>query len=152
MSALLVHAAHAILAQTNPTIPTNPANPTAPATTPTGPEFPTVLLTSLVFSSMACALIILFLPERTRDQRGRIRIMGLVGTVIPLLFTVGGLNFQMGQEFSGGTISFEEKHNWIDSFPIHATYTWASTASPCRCSSSPPSPSPWRRWRPGATT
>jgi NADH-quinone oxidoreductase subunit M len=102
----------------NPTLPTNPAAPTTPA----GAQFPTVLLTALVFSSMACALIVLFLPERTPDQRGRIRIMGLVGTVIPLLFTLGGLNFQMGQEFSGGTISFEEKHDWITGFPIHATY------------------------------
>jgi len=105
----------------NPGAPTNPAAPTAP-TTPTAPPFPTVLLTALIFSALACALIILFLPERTKDERGRIRIMGLVGTLIPLLFTLGGLNFQMGQEFSGGTISFEEKHSWIDAFPIHATY------------------------------
>jgi NADH-quinone oxidoreductase subunit M len=111
-----------ILAQAQPVLPSNPSNPAAPTPTPTGPEFPTVLLTALVFSSLACALIILFMPERTRDQRGRIRIMGLVGTVVPLLFTLGGLNFQMGQEFSGGTISFEEKHSWIDAFPIHATY------------------------------
>lgn len=110
-----------VLAQSSPVLPTNPSNPTAPAA-PAGPEFPTVLLTALVFSSLACALVILFLPERTRDQRGRIRIMGLVGTAVPLLFTLGGLNFQMGQEFSGGTISFEEKHGWIDAFPIHATY------------------------------
>ncbi len=111
-----------ILAQAQPpTLPTNPANPTQPAT-PAGPEFPTVLLTALIFSSLACALIVLFMPERTRDQRGRIRIMGLVGTVVPLLFTLGGLNFQMGQEFSGGTISFEEKHSWINAFPVHATY------------------------------
>jgi NADH-quinone oxidoreductase subunit M len=123
MNALLAQAVH-VIAQANPLTPTNPTLPTTPTTpaTPTGPEFPTVLLTALIFSSLACALVILFLPERTRDQRGRIRIMGLVGTVIPLLFTLGGLNFQMGQEFSGGTISFEEKHSWISAFPIHATY------------------------------
>jgi NADH-quinone oxidoreductase subunit M len=103
-----------------PISPGAPTTPTAPATPAN--DFPTVLLTALIFSSLAMALIILFLPERTRDQRGRIRILALVGTVIPLLFTLGGLNFQMGQEFSGGTVSFEEKHNWITTFPIHASY------------------------------
>ncbi|HXA27401.1 MAG TPA: NADH-quinone oxidoreductase subunit M [Candidatus Angelobacter sp.] len=116
-----------LIAQAQPIIPGNPTTPTLPTTptTPTTPpaaQFPTVLLTALIFSSLACALIILFLPERTRDQRARVRIMGLVGAVIPLLFTLGGLNFQMGQEFSGGTISFEEKHDWISAFPVHATY------------------------------
>jgi len=116
---------HAVLAQAqntipNPIAPTSPANPTT-TTTPAS-EFPTVLLTALVFSSLAIALIIVFLPERTRDQRGRIRILGLVGAAIPLLFTLGGLNFQVSQEFSGGTIAFEEKHPWISSFPIHSNY------------------------------
>jgi NADH-quinone oxidoreductase subunit M len=116
-------ALHGLLAQTTPVNPLNPANPASPTTTaPTGGEFPTVLLTALVFSSLACALVILFMPERTKDQRGRIRIMGLVGAVVPLLFTLGGLNFQVSQEFSGGTISFEENHPWITGFPIHANY------------------------------
>jgi NADH-quinone oxidoreductase subunit M len=115
-----------LLAQTpvnpvNPVNPLNPANPAAPTTPPPTP-FPTVLLTALIFSSLAAALIILFMPERTKDQRGRIRIMGLVGAAVPMLFTLGGLNFQVSQEFSGGTISFEEKHPWITGFPIHADY------------------------------
>jgi NADH-quinone oxidoreductase subunit M len=114
-------APHLLAQAQQPITPPNPTNPAAP-TTPAGHEFPTVLLTALIFSSVAIALIIAFLPERTRDQRGRIRVMALVGTVVPLLFTLGGLNFQMGQEFSGGTISFEEKHDWITAFPIHATY------------------------------
>jgi NADH-quinone oxidoreductase subunit M len=109
-----------LLAQTTPVSPTSPTSPTAP-TTPTS-TFPTVLLTALIFSSLACAIVILFMPERTRDQRGRIRIMGLVGAGVPLLFALGGLNFQISQEFSGGTISFEEKHPWITGFPIHADY------------------------------
>jgi proton-translocating NADH-quinone oxidoreductase chain M len=115
---------HALLAQAQ-TVPGNPVAPTAPAapapTTPTS-EFPTILLTAMLFSSLAIALIILFLPERTRDQRGRIRIMGLVGAAIPLLFTLGSLNFQVSQDFNGGTIAYEEKHAWITGFPIHATY------------------------------
>ncbi|HEV7677795.1 MAG TPA: NADH-quinone oxidoreductase subunit M [Candidatus Dormibacteraeota bacterium] len=111
---------HAILAQTGTGLPTTPTTPT-PTTTPAS-TFPTILLTALIFSSMAIAVIILFLPERTRDQRGRIRIMGLVGAAIPMLFTLGGLNFQVSQEFSGGTVSFEEKHAWVTSFPIHIDY------------------------------
>lgn len=125
----LQHLVHALVAQAqtvpnpvNPVAPTSPTAPTAPTTTPTGAEFPTVLLTALIFSSLAIALIVLFLPERTKDQRGRIRILGLVGAAIPLLFALGATNFQVSQELSGGTISFEEKHPWITSFPIHVDY------------------------------
>ena len=133
----LHNALYAVLAQANPIIPGGaggvpggvpggaPATPTGPGaqtTTTAAAQFPTVLLTALVFSSLAIALIIAFMPERTRDQRGRIRILGLVGAAIPMLFALGGLNFQVSQEFSGGTIAFEEKHPWITGFPIHADY------------------------------
>jgi NADH-quinone oxidoreductase subunit M len=117
---------HALVAQAqtvpNPLSPTTPTAPPSPTTTTPAAEFPTVLLTALVFSSLAIALIILFMPERTKDQRGRIRVLGLVGAAIPLLFVLGGTNFQVSQEFSGGTIAFEEKHAWITGFPIHADY------------------------------
>ena len=102
----------------NPGAPT--PNPTAPATPPAA-TFPTVLLTALVFSSLAAALVILFMPERTRDQRGRIRIMALVGALVPMVFTLGGLNFEINQEFNQG-IAFEEKHSWITSFALHVDY------------------------------
>jgi len=124
------HLVHALVAQAqqgipNPVVPgapTVPTSPAAPTTAPTGAEFPTVLLTAMIFSSLAIALIVLFMPERTKDQRGRIRILGLVGAAIPLLFVLGGTNFQVSQELSGGTVSFEEKHPWITGFPIHVDY------------------------------
>lgn len=133
MTGMLLHhgvaTLHSLVAQvgnplTNPGAPVNPANPSTPGASTTTPasEFPTVLLTAMLFSSLACALVILFMPERTKDQRGRIRIMGLVGSVVPLLFILGGLNFEVSQEFSGGTIAFEENHPWITGFPIHSNY------------------------------
>jgi len=96
--------------------------PGGTGTTTPASEFPTVLLTAMIFSSLAIALIMLFMPERTRDQRGRIRVLALIGALVPLAFIAGGLNFQVSQEFSGGTVSFEEKHAWITSFPIHVDY------------------------------
>jgi NADH-quinone oxidoreductase subunit M len=121
MNHLLFH----VLAQVNqvpPINPTAPGSPTSPTTTAPVSEFPTVLLTALIFSSLAVALVIVFMPERTQDQRNRIRIMGLVGAAVPMLFALGGLNFQVSQELSGGTIAFEERHPWITSFPIHSNY------------------------------
>lgn len=99
--------------------PTNPGGTTAPTVTT---QFPTLVLTSLVWSSAAVALIIPFLPERTAEQRSRIRLVALAGTIVPFLFAVLGFNYQISQEFIGGTTAFEERHAWITAFGIHSNY------------------------------
>jgi NADH-quinone oxidoreductase subunit M len=103
-----------------PTPPVVP-NPTPTPTTPQS-EFPTLVLSSLIWSSAAVALLILFLPERTAEQRSRIRIVALVGTAIPFLIALFGFNFQINQEFVGGTTAFEERHHWITAFSLHSDY------------------------------
>ena len=123
MTGVSVHAFQLmnVLAQVNPITPPTPTNPTSPTTT-TGGEFPTVVLSALIWSSAAAALIILVMPERTPDQRSRIRILALVGTVVPLLIAFFSTNYQINQEFTGGTLALEEKHSWITAFSIHANY------------------------------
>ncbi|TMC48601.1 MAG: NADH-quinone oxidoreductase subunit M [Chloroflexi bacterium] len=109
------------LAQVTP----GPLTPTPgqPTTTTTGGEFPTLLLTTLIWVTLAAALVIIFMPERTAEQRGRIRLMALAGTTVPVLMAIGGLNYQINQEGSGGfSYVFEEKHQWITAFSVHSNY------------------------------
>jgi NADH-quinone oxidoreductase subunit M len=97
------------------------AGGTSTATT-TGGQFPTVLLTALVWSSLAALVVVLLLPDRTDEQRGRIRVVALVGAAVPLLLATFGLNYQIGQELVGGTISFEENRSWLTSLPVQSVY------------------------------
>src|SRR5207245_4262028 len=109
------------LAQVTP----GPLTPTPgqPTTTTTGGEFPTLLLTTLIWVTLAAALVLIFMPERTAEQRGRIRLMALAGTTVPVLMAIGGLNYQINQEGSGGfSYVFEEKHQWITAFSVHSNY------------------------------
>ena len=91
-------------------------------TTATTDTFPTLLLTALIWSSLAVGLIVLCLPDRTDEQRGRIRVTALVGAAIPFLIAAIGLNYQINQDTTGGGTSFEEAHSWITSFPVHIDY------------------------------
>jgi len=91
-------------------------------TTTTGGEFPTILLSALIWTSALALVLVLLLPERTDEQRGRIRVVALTGTAIPLLLATFGLNYQIGQELIGGTISFEENHAWLTSLPVQSNY------------------------------
>jgi NADH-quinone oxidoreductase subunit M len=88
----------------------------------TAGQFPTVLLTALIWTSLAAMVVVLLLPERTDEQRGRIRLVALAGTAVPLLLATFGLNYQIGQELIGGTISFEENHRWLTSLPVQSDY------------------------------
>ncbi|MGH7722807.1 MAG: complex I subunit 4 family protein [Candidatus Dormibacteria bacterium] len=99
--------------------------PAAAATTPSssgGLELPSVLLSSVVFATTAAALIIVFLPERTAEQRSRIRSLALVASAAALLLTLA----TMASAISLGVAAtpdqlHEENASWITqfSFAIH---------------------------------
>ncbi|HET9052050.1 MAG TPA: NADH-quinone oxidoreductase subunit M [Candidatus Dormibacteraeota bacterium] len=138
--AVLALAAHraGIAAQTSPeptAVPTAPPSAvptvapsasssaaTSSTTTTSGGDFPTILLTCLIWSSVAVGFIVLALPDRTAEQRSRIRVTALAGAAIPLIFALGGLNFQINQSVGGGSTSFEEMHSWIRDFPVQVNY------------------------------
>lgn len=102
--------------------PTAPVNPGGTAAPTVAEQFPTLVLSSLVWSSALAALIVLCLPERTAEQRARIRLVAFAGAMVPFLFALLGLNYQISQEFVGGTTAFEERHPWITAFGIHVDY------------------------------
>src|SRR5205807_2562680 len=93
-----------------------------PTTAGTSGEFPTVLLTALIWCTASTVLIVRALPERTDEQRSRVRLVALAGAVIPLILATFGLNYQVGQDFIGGTTSFEEQHGWLTSLPVQSSY------------------------------
>jgi NADH-quinone oxidoreductase subunit M len=92
------------------------------STAATTGQFPTVLLTALIWTTLAALLVVLLLPDRTDEQRGRIRLVALAGAAVPLLLATFGLNYQIGQELIGGTISFEENRPWLTSLPVRSDY------------------------------
>ena len=104
-----------------------PAPSTSSTSTTAAPtEFPTILLSSLVWATVGAALVIAFLPERTKEQRDRIRFVALAGAGISLFLAAIGVNYEIGQELVGGQVSFEEVHSWITSFPVHIDYRLAA--------------------------
>jgi NADH-quinone oxidoreductase subunit M len=110
--------AYMLLAATGAT-----GTPGAPGSTATpSNEFPTVLLSALIWTTVATMLIVLLMPERTDEQRGRLRLVALAGAAIPLLLATFGLNYQIGQDFIGGTTSFEEQRPWLTSLPVQSNY------------------------------
>jgi hypothetical protein len=72
-------------------VPTVPPT-TLPATTPPastgGIDLPSILLSTVVFATTIAALAIVFLPERTEEQRGRIRSIALAASSAALLLTL----------------------------------------------------------------
>jgi len=101
---------------------TGSSSTSSSTTSGTSGEFPTVLLTALIWCTAATVLIVLALPERTDEQRSRVRLVALAGAVIPLVLATFGLNYQVGQDFIGGTTSFEEQHGWLTSLPVQSSY------------------------------
>ena len=85
---------------------------------------PPILLTSVVFLSAIAALIALAMPERTDDQRGRIRVLGLFTSGAQLFITLAfGVFVQIGLAEGGGQASAnEESHSWFSSFSFSSGY------------------------------
>lgn len=98
---------------------------TTPATTPAtsnGLDLPSVLLSTVVFATTAAALVIVLLPERTVEQRSRIRSVALFASAASLLLTL----VTLGSAISLGVAAtpdqlHEENAAWINhfSFVIH---------------------------------
>ncbi|MFN2581538.1 MAG: NuoM family protein, partial [Candidatus Dormibacteria bacterium] len=133
----LLSAGHA-LAQAAP--PGNPLpiqpQPGAPGTSPTSPstttpggiELPPILLTGIVFISLVAFFVVILLPERTDEQRGRVRSVGLFAGGLQLFLAVFfGLFIQIGLAEGGGvSTANEENRNWMSSFAFNSSYHLAA--------------------------
>ncbi|MBJ7593616.1 MAG: NADH-quinone oxidoreductase subunit M [Candidatus Dormibacteraeota bacterium] len=100
----------------------------APATTPTTPtntglDLPSVLLSTVVFITTVAALVIVFLPERTAEQRSRIRSVALFAAAAALVLTL----FTLLTAISLGVAAtpdqlHEENTTWISHFAFAIHY------------------------------
>lgn len=110
------------------TVPTALSSPTtATPTTPTGPELPNLLLSFIVWSPLLAAIILMFLPDRTADQAGRIRLTALAGTGLAFVLTFFGINGQIGLAADGGAAAaYDENHRWLDAFSVTSNYHLAA--------------------------
>jgi NADH-quinone oxidoreductase subunit M len=83
-----------------------------PTTTATPVQFPTVLLTAMVWVPAIAALALLFFPARTDQHRGRIRTFVLAATAVVL-----GLGVIMWYGFrdQSGSFAYEETRRWLPS-------------------------------------
>lgn len=105
------------------TLPTTTPSPTTttPTTSP-GIDLPSVLLSSVVWVTTVAALIIVFLPERTPEQRSRIRSLALLAAstsaVLTLINLAGAIS--LGVAATPDQLH-EENASWIThfSFSIH---------------------------------
>jgi NADH-quinone oxidoreductase subunit M len=90
-----------------------PTTPTTPTTT--GIEFPAILLSAIVFAPLIAFILIPFFPERTDEQRARVRIVALTGSGISFFFAVFfAMLPQIGLAEGGGQVSAnEENHHWL---------------------------------------
>lgn len=102
--------------------PRAPATPVAPAAA-AGLQLPSVLLSALVWVTALAALAILFLPERTDEQRGRIRSLTLLAAGAALLLTLFTLAaaVALGVAATPGQLH-EENATWIGQFAMSIHY------------------------------
>jgi len=82
----------------------------------------TALVSLIIWSPAIGALIVPFLPERTADQRGRIRIVGLFGSgaVLSLSLLVGLIYIGDPTATTIGTLN--EQSNWIVNVAFAVSY------------------------------
>lgn len=104
------------------TAPTTPT-PAPTTTTPPGLDLPSVLLSTVVWATTIAVLIIIFLPERTAEQRGRIRALALGAAATSLALTL----VTMGSAVSLGVAAtpdqlHEENASWITHFAFTIHY------------------------------
>ncbi len=106
--------------------PTAAARSTTPATTTpaaTGLDLPSVLLSTVVFATTVAALIIIFLPERTAEQRSRVRSVALTAAGVSLLLTLFTLLSATGLGVAATPDQLhEENATWISHFAFAIHY------------------------------
>lgn len=121
-----------------PTAPpgVNPGNPAAPNTVPTpspsgsstttqttGLDFPEILLTALVWSTLIAALVLIFMPERSGDDRTRIRTTALAGSGAAFLLALWGVLGQIALGDQGGlSTGADESFAWLRAFAFKSNY------------------------------
>jgi NADH-quinone oxidoreductase subunit M len=111
-----------LLAQTPP--PTTPTSPTPTPTGPTGIMLPSVLWTSIIWVTFIAFFVIVFLPERTPEQRTRIRSVALFASGVSFfLATFYALLGQIALAEGGGVATaHEESYTWLHSFSFTSNY------------------------------
>jgi proton-translocating NADH-quinone oxidoreductase chain M len=114
----------AVAPTTVPTVPpaTTIPSPTTPATT-SGLDLPSVLLSTVVFATTIAALVIVFMPERTVEQRSRIRSIALAASSAALLLTLLTLASAIALGVAATPDQLhEENATWISHFTFAIHY------------------------------
>jgi NADH-quinone oxidoreductase subunit M len=96
------------------------------STAATGASFPTIIYTCLVWSALLFALVVVFMPDQTHEQRSRIRSVLTSGAGVALFFATWAVESQIA-DVSLGTGGLPggdlvEQHGWLQSFPITSSY------------------------------
>lgn len=115
----------ALLAQTTAPILPPTTTPTTPTpTAPTGIMLPSVVWTSVIWVTFIAFIVISLMPERTAEERGRIRVVALFASGISFfLATFYAMLGQIALAEGGGVSSaHEESYTWIHSFSFTTNY------------------------------
>jgi NADH-quinone oxidoreductase subunit M len=83
-----------------------------------------VILWSVLLGVPAlCAAITLFLPDQSKDDRGRVRLLALGPAIWSFLVLIYSLNTELAlQEAGGHPFISEEHYSWISAFPYQIGY------------------------------
>ncbi len=102
-----------VIAQTTPTT----------TTTQTGIQFPSILLSVIIFAPFVGFLLVPFFPERDDEERSRVRLVGVAASALSFLLTAFfGMLGQIGLADGGGLSSANEENvHWLP-FSFVANY------------------------------
>ena len=98
------------------------------ATTTAGANFPTIVFTLMVWLPVVLALAALVMPERTAEQRSRIRALGASGAGGALFFAIWAVQTQAAAAVAGNgggipsTDQLQETHGWLTALPFTSSY------------------------------
>jgi NADH-quinone oxidoreductase subunit M len=92
-----------------------------------GVNFPTSVLSLMVWIALAFAIVMLFLPDRTPEQRSRLKTLTTTGTGGALFFALWAVVTMAADASTGGTGGqpgggLLEQHGWLKAFPFSASY------------------------------
>ncbi len=126
-----LHPVLAAVTAPSPTVPftlppsavATPATPSATTTTTSGLDLPSVLLSTVVFATLVAALVVVFLPERTAEQRGRVRSVSLLAASVSLVLTLFTLLSATGLGVAATPDQLHEENAiWIRQFAVAIHY------------------------------
>lgn len=103
-----------------------PASTATSTTTAAAVNFPTILFSLLIWGAVLFAAVVVLMPDRTREQRARIKALGIAGASTALFFALWAVETQAANAAigTGGRPGGElvEQRRWLASFPISASY------------------------------